>query len=241
MIFKYGNSTHAQNEVALTIQKRVLYSTMGFRQAIRETWTLNGVLHAPNQVVLTAAISTLQNAYAVPGQDAGLFLDDGITPTSHVMLSSQTIGGVRVVGLDFPRGEGAEYSTFRTYTIVLEADFPDSSAPNLVSYNETVEFKGGGPKFVFMQTLKGKPKKQLVVQHTPYEATQKGSAVGYTWYPPSATTLWPEAEVFERRLTSLVTPKFHGGGAPTEYQINWSYFYKSDTPFVGLPRIPDMR
>ena len=42
MYLKYGSYTHAQNEPAIQIGKRALFSPRGFRQSVRETWRIAG-------------------------------------------------------------------------------------------------------------------------------------------------------------------------------------------------------
>src|SRR4029077_8154957 len=97
-------------------------------------------------------IAALRSAYNVNGLDLGLYLDDGVTPTDHVLASSTTLGGTRVTALEFPNGSGAEYSTFRSYSITVEADTPDTSQ-NLLDFSETLSFAGtGGARPVLFAT-----------------------------------------------------------------------------------------
>src|SRR5262249_35407328 len=101
MYLRYGSYTHAQNEPAVQIAKRAVCSSRGYRQAVRETWRVVGVLHAADQPGITSAIAALRSAYNVNGQDVGLYLDDGVTLTDHVMQSAAALGGTRVTALDF--------------------------------------------------------------------------------------------------------------------------------------------
>jgi len=199
MYLRYGSYTHAQNEPAVQIARRAVFSPRGFRQAIRETWRIVGVLHAADQPGLTLAIADLRSAYSGNGCDLGLYLDDGATPTDHVMASAAALGGTRVTALEFPSGTGAEYSTFRSYSIAVEGDFPDTSN-NLLDFSETISFEGtGGPRIVFLDTLEGLPQPQLAQQRTTCRARQAGRAVGMAGYPPVAAPIWPGAELQEQR------------------------------------------
>src|SRR5262249_20580096 len=76
MFLKYGSYMPAQNDPAVQISKRAVFSPRGFRRAVRETWRIVGVLHAANQPSLTAAIAALRSAYNVNGLDLALYLDD---------------------------------------------------------------------------------------------------------------------------------------------------------------------
>jgi hypothetical protein len=236
MFLKYGTYTHARNEPAVQIGKRALFSPRGFRQTIRETWRIVGVLHAADQPGLTAAIAALRSAYNVNGQNLGLYLDDGTTPTDHVLVSGATLGGTRVTALDFPVGAGAEYSTFRSYSITVEADVPDTTN-NLLDFSETVSFEGtGGPRIVFLDTLAGLPQPQIARQCTTYRARQEGRAIGQTTYPPVPPPIWPGAELGDQRRLTLRSPK-RTAASLTEFAAEWTYVFESVTPLSGGPTV----
>lgn len=236
MLLRYGSYTHDQNECALLIEKRAHFSPRGERELVRETWHITGIKHAASQSALTAALADLRLAYSVNGRDAGLYLDDGVTPTDHLLISNVTLGGVRVLSLDFPQGDGAEYSTFRTYRITLEADFPDTSG-NLLEYDEALHFEGtGGPRRVFLEVLEGLPQEQIGTTCTTYRATQQGRAVGYGTYPVPPPPLWPAAELPERRRIVLRTPERHAGSF-ARFPVEWNYSFESIAPLAGYPNI----
>lgn len=236
MLLRYGAYTHDQNECAVVISKRAVYSPRGLRQFVRETWRVTGIKQAASQAALTAALNTLRAAYNVNGLDAGLYLDDGQTPTDHILPSAATLGGVRVVGLEFPNGDGAEYSTFRTYRLTLEADFPDT-ATNLLEYDEALSFEGtGGPRRVFLDVLEGFPQEQIGTQCTTYRAVQQGRAVGYGAYPTPPPPIWPAAELPDRRRIALRVPERHANQF-ARFPVEWYYAFESISPLVGTPNI----
>lgn len=236
MLLRYGSYTHARNEPAVQIGKRALFSPRGVRQAVRETWRIVGVLHAADQPGITAAIAALRAAYNVNGLDLGLYLDDGTTPTDHVLSSGASLGGTRVTSLAFPVGSGAEYSTFRSYSITVEADFPDTSN-NLLDFSETVSFEGtGGPRIIFLETLAGLPQPQIARQCTKYRARQEGRAVGLATYPPVPPPIWPAAELPDQRRLVLRSPK-RTAAALTEFAAEWTYVFESVSPLAGAPTV----
>lgn len=236
MYLRYGPYTHAKNEPAVQIGKAALFSPRGYRQAVRETWRIVGVLHAADQPALTAAIAALRAAYNVNGLDLGLYLDDGTTPTDHFLSSAASLGGTRVSRLEFPTGSGAEYSTFRSYAITVEADFPDTSN-NLLEFSETLSFEGtGGPRVVFLETLEGVPQQQIARQRTTYRARQEGRAVGQVSYPPVAAPIWPAAELADQRRLALRAPQ-RAAGNLTRFVAEWTYVFESATPLVGGPTV----
>src|SRR5262245_55968910 len=236
MYLKYGSYTHAQNEPAVQIARRAVFSPRGYRQAVRETWRIVGVLHAANQSALTAAIAALRSAYNVNGLDLGLYLDDQTTLTDHALISGASLGGTRVTALDFPTGTGAEYSTFRSYSITVEADFPDASN-NLLDFSETLSFDGtSGPRVVFLDTLEGLPQPQLAQHRTQSRARQSGRAVGLPTYPGAAPPIWPAAELLPERRLVLRSPRRVAGNL-TEFIVEWTYVFESIAPLAGVPSV----
>lgn len=237
MYLKYGDYQHASGEVSVVISKQGMFSDAGLPRGVRERWDIQGQLQAASPAALTAAIDALSAAYAVQGQDAGFYFDDG-TPSSHRIDNASANGGVRVVvPPSFPQGKGAEYSTYRNYTLSLEAELLDPEA-TILTWHERLNFVGGGPQFAFLQPINGLPVKQLLRQATPYRATQSGEAIGYQAYPAPAAPLWPDAEHLDQRELHYELPKRMGLAANatyTEYKVSWSYHFEAATPLLGLP------
>jgi hypothetical protein len=137
----------------------------------------------------------------------------------------------------FPRGQGAEYSTFRNYTIALEAEWLAPQA-TLLAWQETIRFQGGGPRFAYLEPINGQPVKQLLKQATTFKATQSGEAVGYAAYPLPALPIWPDAEHTDRREIRYELPRRMGPpGNPTytQFKVSWSYSFEDSGPLLGLP------
>lgn len=237
MYLKYGNYQHADNEVSVVISKQGLFTQAGIARGVRERWDIQGRLQAADQAGVSAAIDALAAAYAVQAQDIGFYFDNG-QPSSHRIASAATNGGVRVVvPPSFPEGKGAEYSTFRTYSLAVEAELVDPQA-TLLNWMEMLSFKGGGPQFAFLEPMAGVPQKQLLKQFTTFHATQSGSAVGHLGYPAPAAPLWPQEEHVDRRDIRYELPKRAGPpGSPTytEFKVSWSYDFEDTGPLVGLP------
>jgi len=237
MRLRFGEYLHASQECALVIGKQAVFSPRGNRLMTRETWQIEGVLHAADPAGLTLELARLRQAYARPAAVAGLFLDDGQTPTDHVVNAAETLGGVRVTRLEFPHGTGGEYSTFRHYRITLEADFPEAE-PLLWEHVETVTFQGtGGPRHIFLETLDGPPQRQVIAPQTTYRAIQQGRVVGGTGYPSLPSPLWPGAELAPRRVVAWGTPR-QTGTQWSHFPLEWRYEFESTLPLVGLPVLP---
>ena len=234
MIFKYGSYAHSANEVSLTVSKQAEFSDLGYRRGTRETWTIAGVLQGGSQTEITSAIAALQTAYGTNGLNAGLYLDDGMTVTAHFLDSSATRGGVNVKSVSFPQGKGAEYSTFRTYQVVLEALFPEEESVYL-SWTESISTTGtGGPKFILVPLISGAAQKQIVQQNTVVKVSQRGSATGVANWPSPAAPLFPDYEKVEQRSISRDTPRMHRTNNEG-YRVSWSYAFEDGAWFSANP------
>lgn len=253
MYLKYGSYQHDTNEAAVTISKRAQHDpTTGLLTSIRHEWTIEGVLHAASQAALTTAIQALEAAYATDGNTLALYLDDG-TVTAHILDPSGTLGGVKIEsGPEYPNGRGAEYSTYRSYRIVAVAEVAAAqgggggSAGTIITFSETVSLWGGGPRFVYVETLDGPPQKQTVVQQTSVRGSQVGRAVGWSGWPNPPAPIWPDAEHRDLRQVTRESPRLTSDNSTTlkytEYAISWSYqFEAADDSLVGNPNLPKTR
>lgn len=240
MILKYGNYAHSQNEVNVDIKKRTIENEAKQKTGYIETWTITGILHASTQAALTTAIASLKSNYAVNGYDLTLYLDDGTTPTSHGLSSSGAKGGVRIIeGPSFPITTGAEYSTYRTFSIVAEAEYNIESGsgnqPKYESYDESITFQGtGGPIWKLFPTLNGRWQRQQVAERSSYTVQQRGRAVGKNTRPSPPPPIWPDAEHEEQRVIEFGTPDRVGNGYEN-YPISWSYVFESNDRLNGNP------
>jgi hypothetical protein len=129
MIVKYGPYQHSQNEVSIRITREPMRSQGGLFYAYKERWDCQGLLlNYATQQNLTNAIQQLTAAYSVDGNNLVLYLDDGITPTAHALISANCNGGTRVVQApSFPDTLGtAEYqpAAGRSYSFAIEGKWP---------------------------------------------------------------------------------------------------------------------
>lgn len=231
----WGNFQLDNNEAEVTISRRNERSQRGFRKSQTETWKIIGILHGDDQAAITAAIQAREAAFAQDGQDLMLLTDSGGS-TAHSLSTGNTCGGTFVIdGPNFPQGAGAEYSTFRTWDVTIEAEIPVTQE-DLLDWTETISIEGGGPKHVFIQTLTGVAQKQTVAQNTPYRLTQSGSAIGFSGYPIPPGPVFPAHEHRPRRRISRTGPKVRRGKFQ-DYRINWTYQFEAVTPLDALPTV----
>jgi hypothetical protein len=237
MILKYGSYAHDPNEATLAITRQPRRNAAGQIVGYVERWRIAGVKQAATQADLTTALAALKAAYASGGSDLRLVLDDGVTATAHALLSAGSVGGTRVLGgVEFPVGRGAEYTTFRSYQVTVEADYLDSQV-SLLSFIETLSFAGsGGPIFRYLPTLNGPWQRQTVAETSNYFVTQRGQAIGSRAYPAPTAPLWPAAEHRERRVIEYRSPRPGSrNSGDTEWPIAWTYVFESHAAMHGLP------
>jgi hypothetical protein len=242
MQLRYGNFFFETNAAGLSYHSELLWNQGGQPYAQRRAFSCQGYLTtlvagppAAQQADLTARENTMKNALARPGLDLVL-LDDAGNPTAEVLLNALSITGVRNTSLDFPRFEGPEYATLRSYTASWEAEYPLVGSANLlVSFSETLTFWGGGPRYAHRESLNGPPQKQLIYPQTVYHVTQQGTAVGYRKYPVIPGPKWPFALREAGRLNQK-SPERKGAGYQN-YEVSWQYDFESESPLAGVPNI----
>ena len=228
---KYGSYVHEAGECAVIITRQALLSGHGVYPGFRERWDVQGRLHASTQAAVSTSINALQAAYKIHNQAIGLYFESG-TPTSHVLNPLSTMGGTRVAQPpSFPEGRGAEYSTFRNYTLAVEAEVYDYSEP-LLSWTEVLSFQGdAGPTWGFLLPINAAPQKQLFTQASTQTVTQRGMAIGNNQYISAPGPLWPEHEHAELRVIEHELPATN----TKERVTRWSYAFEAAAPQSASP------
>lgn len=238
MILSYGSFKHpvGQPKVAFLAEgvKNEGDVVVAYNARVDIVGTIIGAGSNP-QGDIDSQIAQIKAAYAKQNQDCILYLNDGTTPSQNVLLVKQTLGGVRVVRPpSFPEGNGAEYATYRTFTVGLEAELPAVSNSALWSFREAVTFQGGGRVWDILQPIYGLGIEQTIKQSSPYMAIQSGEAVGYQdyWSKMFPGPLWPVKErQFERE--ELMEGPRRIGTAYKLFPTRWTYRFKSVTPLKG--------
>jgi hypothetical protein len=249
-IFKYGNYAHQPGEVTIAVTKRAVNSPRGLKSLIRQTFTVAGVLLSSDgtPATLTTQMNALGNAYGVnpnTGQVTGaadfqnaiLYLGDGVTPTEHQMYSGNSLSGTRVTSFSWLNGNNAEYVSFRSYSLTIEADFADPTQ-NLLDFSETLAVEGdGGPRVIWIESLDGEPQPQLSSAATTMRATQSGSATGAFQYPNIPGPLYPDSELSPLRKLKI-GPVKRVGQSLYEFPVSWSYSFEDVSLDKAFPATP---
>jgi hypothetical protein len=232
----YGSYDHPAGLTAVTsLQIEALRDERtGARRGVRQRWVLEGELQASGATDdlkvadLTSKIQALEAAYSLDGKDLKLVYTGGSGPvdTAHALMDAETLGGVKVLLVDWLKGRGPEYAVMRSYRITVEGEIEDAGLANLVSFQEMVSVQGtGGPRRVMLVPLEGDPVEQETSERTPIVVTQSGDAIGRTAYPSFPAPKLTAGEVYERRTQERRGPDRQADGTYRNYGIRWSYEY----------------
>lgn len=240
MIAKYGNYSHAVSEVSLSISNRAIESDMGVIYAHATTYGLSGRIHADTIALITTALADLEAAYKLQGRDFTLFDDDGTTATQHRILTANTMGGTRATAaISYPSSAGAEYVTYRNYTVTIEADVLVDANDRILSWQEEISTEGiGAGEFVYLPTLTGAWPRQRVTETTTILVTQSGSAVGLrTWPAFPAPVISDPGALRGRPRLNRRTPRYRNGER-WEWPCTWSFNFEVNSAGLIFPTHP---
>jgi len=238
--FKYGSYQHDTNEVNLAaMTKHTHFSSRG--QSTHKTirMTLVGDFCATTQSAIEDKIDEIYDAYRYHNKDCGLYLDDG-TKTSHHIDTHQTMGGVRVVDVDFPSGEPGEFATGRAYRITLEADVV-AIEDQTVFYKETITTIGApGSLWLYVPMRAYQPARQVLVDYALQDIVQEGQAMGFHGYVLPQNPIYPDFEHREKRTNRYGTPERIERNNWCFYPSAWEYHFTVPEPYP-VPEIPRIR
>jgi hypothetical protein len=229
----YGSYQHDPGDAEVMIECEGIVSELGQMYAIKERWNIHGRLHANTVADVNTAVDNLLRAYSVNGQSISL------SGSSHAMNSGATINGTRVVKPpSFPQGSGGENTTYRTYQLAVEGEYPYVGNSVLLSWTESVSTQGdGGPVWGFLECLNGKPQLQTFTQASVVHVKQTGSAVCMGTYWPAPGPLLSGSEHTDRRSILYELPSDLYGKRVT----HWSYEFSSNFPISGLPNFGGLK
>lgn len=229
---------HAADEVSLIgVTRASEYNAGGLQSAIKVTWVIGGFIQAANQAAITAALALLQRAYTYDGFTAR-FLDNSGASTVHVLGEAGSRNGCKILNFSYLNQSGAEYSTFRSYQITLEAEY-DNPFVNLDEFSETVSWKGNcGPRVIWKKNLNGPPQRQVTYPWTTQRVVQRGTIIGKHRHITPPPPLWPQYFLNEETEMSDTSPHRYGPiGRPyyQGYSRSYAYYFESPFPLIGSP------
>jgi len=237
IVLSYGSHAHDEGEVSFAYSSEALLTAAQTPYAERVQIDLTGELHGSTIAEINTKVAKLVAAYSVDGLDFSV--KDGTGKKLALSLaSSACIGGLRVTRRpSFPEGRDAALVTFMPFQITLvgEREISDPTTV-LLSYQETINFEGGGPEYAMLETRVGRPQRQgPVTNQTIYRATQEGNAVGLHDFPTIPSAIWPAYQIRPRRR-SLIGGRLAGvDGTYINKGVRWRYDFESPVPLIGTP------
>ncbi len=239
MQLKYGSYAFDAGACKLATSSETLWNEGGQPYAQRRRIDVDGFLSANGQSAISAAMSALATALAIPYQDLNFYDDNGAL-TATALNNAASIGGVQVTsGPSFPDWRGNEFNQFRRFMFSAEAEYPITNTANLLlSFVEAMSFDGGGPIYGVRPALNGLPQRQLIYQFSVFKVAQEGRAVGYRKYPVPPAPRWPNALARSPNIRQE-SPQRRGKvkAAYDTYPISWSYNFESPTALTGFPSL----
>ena len=238
---EYGSYVHPDNEANLTLFRVIpLYTRRGFRWGFRNIARIEGELQATSQAAFQTAVNNLVAAYADNGNDFKFFDNDG-NQTNHSILSSAptAFSGTKIIDRDWPRSDGAEWATKRTYRITLQGDFVDTES-DLVWWYEEIEHRGtAGAEYRMFEMDTSSPIVQPVHAQTKQVVIQRGTAVGKTFRPlhPGPILTANNTTVIEKikqRNIVPISPR-RERLAFYDYGVRWTYVFERSTGVLLEP------
>lgn len=226
MLFKYGSYSHQQNSVALRITLISTFDRFRRRMGATQRWDLVGVVRGTSQSDLTTKLGALETAYDSDYQDWTLCLDDGSTPSVHVVTSAGTFGGTKVLsGVNYLNGPWSgrpEYANQRTFTVSLGME--TRVGTGYYSWKEKLTIRGtGGPRWRFSPSIDAVPLAQTLQLYTSFHLIQEGTLLAREdWYAPQ-TPVEPSWEHQELREVSYETADDIVVGDQEMFRTSWRY------------------
>lgn len=230
---------HDDNEVAITaITRQSEQNGGGITSCIKTSWQLEGILQGSTQAELTQKMLILEAAYRNQGFSA-VFFDNSGAPTAHSLGGPASRNGCTTVsGVNWIMRNGAEYSTFRSYSLVIEAE-SDNRFVDIWNFSESISRVGNtGPRTVWKHNLNDVPQKQLTWLRTTQRVIQRGQIVGMFRYVAPPPPMWPQAMLNDVEELTYGSPKRFGPiGRPyhREFPTEYAYYFESNVPLFGFP------
>jgi len=234
---RFGGFSFEENEVNLVnVNKQTTFSQRGRRLQRTETAQCFGEIQGDSAGEIIGRIPVIEQALRNVGVDFTYGVSGG---TPHVIRhSGDCVSAVRCVNYSFPKGDGAELVTRRSFSFTVQAVY-DACDEDLIYWQETVQTIGtGGPRWYVLETIDDIPRAIFTAQKTAVTYKQTGMAIGYTAYPDEPGPLNPAGEMEAARSIIRSNAQQLGNGLRF-YPIRWSYtMYRDPSTFGQLDIFP---
>lgn len=244
--FRYGNYSHPAGEVRVSsFDESTVYNDQHISTSVVKTMELSGTIVAAGDAAIDARIAEIQNAYALDGFDAALYLTNG-SPSHLRLANGSSLYGVQVAKPPSFRIDpnAAHFATGIPFTITLRAEYGNSGVSDpFVGSAESIEQIGDGGRITTITVLdNGLPVGDVVSPASPVVVTQTGERTNEL--PTSLGALYPN---FNPPLfpDNMIRPDGYRVGrhklrskqaGKSQYRATWSYtFHFTTPPFIPNP------
>lgn len=244
MILKAGSFAFPLGTVELSITRRDRKTAALQDWAEEVTWNVKyrPLSQLADSSAAMAAIKTkldaLENALSGSIGNLILYQPNGSTKTHHQLLTSQCIGGIRLIERpSYPEGRNVEGVTMRTVSMTFQGlrVLPNSTA-QVQSFEESLDFEPNGTAYGHLEPKFGYPVKQELKKRMVYRAVQRGSCVGIYQRPEPPPAIFPSALKFTKPRVTKGSPERQGDNY-INWPIAWEYVYESAYPLSGSPNV----
>jgi len=226
MVLKYGSYTFNSETTVVPIEHRFEFDAQGRRDREVQSWRIRTVLQDTSTSGLNTKSSTLEAAM-VNGSTLTLYYPNGSTKTIH------EVEDCTVSSISWPNATGPEYAVQRTVQVEIRGYVDATKDDDLVSFQESISFSGGGARYVLQETITGTPVKHRVAENTIFRASQQGSATGKTGYPSPPGPAFPGNEAEENPELGYEHSRTADGD--DRYTLRWRYVFASAFEMQGVP------
>jgi len=236
MIYFHGGYDFPAGSVGVLSDSKIrIRSPRNHAYLMRRTMVLEGELKGTSQADIRQKLEYMSQFFQIDGNNSGLYHDDG-SPSVHLLTNVGSLSGVRLLQApSFNRSDPAEYTTYRSFTFTVQADYPILFADTIFDWSETVRYRGNcGPRKQQIELDTGAPDEQIVSQQTVQYIIQSGRAVGTIGYPDPPDPLYSELLQDPDEGKGFDDPIPQGSGF-TLYPRRWQYIMASNIPRDGRP------
>lgn len=219
---KYILGSYVLENVALQVTHRPIRLSGSLLQMMVITHAVTGKLRADTVSELEAMIFELEAALAAGSYLAAGLYHENNNPTAHVMRTAATLDGIKLIdGPNYPVGQGAEYSVFRTVQFSIQAEIKNQNI-DLVQFTESISINGGTRPSAWLIPADERiwPIRQRLPR-VPYVITQSGTAETYSLAFAFPDPLFGEPDEVTKTNTGA---EFAAGRQATR---KWAWSYRS--------------
>jgi len=234
-VLTVGGHTHAENEVGIKIDHRVIEDTFKKPLTLVSRWMIVGALRSDGTSgSLASGIAALDAAYRDGGAN---YSDIEFTANGHThrLDDSSSHSGVRCSAFGWTTGPWkmqTELVNRRAFYAVMQAEYRFST--EVIAFKEEVQQIGGNaaPLWRYMPSLVGQPQYQTLQANTSVKYVQRGMLILRSSQPAANTSLFADVNMHhdQTRITHIAPQSITKNGTTQQnegYGTEWLYVAES--------------